>query len=103
MLKCRIWRGSFKSVLVPYCEKPLKNWFTVGKPFAKAKAVRIGDFRMHAIWALLQLPPKSGGRRVLFDTRLALTLRSHGVSELATRNLSHFSNFGFTRVWNPVD
>ena len=33
---------------------------------------------------------------------LALTLRHHGVTEFATRNEAHFTNFGFTRVWNPL-
>jgi hypothetical protein len=42
------------------------------------------------------------GRRVVFDTRLALTLRHYGVTEFATRNESHFGGFGFDRVWNPL-
>jgi len=37
-----------------------------------------------------------------FDTRLALTLQHHGVTEFATRNDAHFTGFGFTRVWNPL-
>jgi len=42
------------------------------------------------------------GRRIVFDARLALTLRHHGVTEFATRNDSHFTGFGFTRLWNPL-
>ena len=42
------------------------------------------------------------GRRVVFDARLALTLRHHGVTEFATRNEIHFTGFGFARVWNPL-
>ena len=38
----------------------------------------------------------------MFDARLALTLRHHGVTEFATRNEAHFTHFGFTRVWNPL-
>ena len=39
---------------------------------------------------------------IVFDARLALTLRHHGVTEFATRNDSHFTGFGFTRLWNPL-
>jgi hypothetical protein len=42
------------------------------------------------------------GRRIVFDARLALTLRHHGVTEFATRNENHFTGFGFTRLWNPL-
>jgi hypothetical protein len=42
------------------------------------------------------------GRRIIFDARLALTLRHHGVTEFATRNQAHFTPFGFHRVWNPL-
>lgn len=40
--------------------------------------------------------------RVLFDARLALTLRHHGVTELATCNTKDFQGYGFTRVWDPL-
>jgi predicted nucleic acid-binding protein len=39
---------------------------------------------------------------IIFDARLALTLRHHGVTEFATRNENHFAGFGFTRLWNPL-
>ena len=42
------------------------------------------------------------GRPVVFDARLALTLRHHGVTDFATRNEAHFAGFGFARVWNPL-
>jgi len=41
-------------------------------------------------------------RRRLFDTRTALSLRHHGVTEFATANVKDFGDFGFTRVWNPL-
>ncbi|CKQ72054.1 Conserved protein of uncharacterised function%2C win PIN domain [Mycobacterium tuberculosis] len=41
-------------------------------------------------------------RRRLFDARLALTLRHHGVDEFATRNINGFTDFGFSRVWDPI-
>lgn len=39
----------------------------------------------------------------IIDTRLALTLRHHGVTTFITRNAKHFEGFGFARVWNPLD
>ena len=41
-------------------------------------------------------------RRRIYDARLALTLRHHGVAEFATANVKDFEGFGFTRVWNPL-
>lgn len=40
--------------------------------------------------------------RHIIDARLALTLRLHGVTHLATANAKHFEDFEFERVWNPV-
>lgn len=42
------------------------------------------------------------GYRHIIDARLALTLRHHGVTRLATANVKHFRDFGFARVWNPL-
>ncbi len=44
---------------------------------------------------------KGGFRRVI-DARLGLTLRHHGVNQLATVNTRDFQEFGFLRVWNPL-
>lgn len=44
---------------------------------------------------------KAGMRRVI-DTRLALTLKHHGVTHFATANTKDFQEFGFTQVWNPL-
>jgi uncharacterized protein len=44
---------------------------------------------------------KAGFRRVI-DARLGLTLRHHGVNQLATVNIKDFQEFGFQRVWNPL-
>jgi len=41
-------------------------------------------------------------RRAIYDARLAHTLRHHGVTEFATRNVRDFQNFGFLRVWDPL-
>lgn len=44
---------------------------------------------------------KSGFRQII-DARLALTLRHHGVTKLATVNVKDFKSFDFERVWNPL-
>ena len=41
-------------------------------------------------------------RRRVFDARLALTLRNHGITEFATQNVKDFEGFGFAKVWNPL-
>ncbi len=77
----------------------------------------VQPFRRHPTWRLIDYPGDASavmqevwrfaaqpnvGRRVVFDARLALTLRHHGVTEFASRNDTHFGGFGFTRVWNPL-
>jgi len=56
---------------------------------------------MNAVWALAATP--GIGRRKLFDARMALTLRHHGIREFATRNIKDFTGFGFDRVWDPIE
>ncbi len=96
----------------------LRNPAVVQRPLDAPDAVSlIQTFRRHPAWRLVDYPGDTAavmeevwrfaarpnvGRRVVFDARLALTLRHHGVTEFATRNTSHFSDFGFTRVWNPL-
>lgn len=96
----------------------LRNPAVIKNPLtAPDAAALIQTFRRHPTWALIDYPgPFSGvmenvwqlaaqpsvGRRVVFDARLALALRHHGVTEFATRNTSHFANLGFARVWNPI-
>jgi len=41
--------------------------------------------------------------RRIIDARLALTLLHHGVTEFATTNKRDFANFGFSRVWDPLE
>lgn len=45
----------------------------------------------------------TAGFRRIIDARLAFTLRHHGVSCFATANTRHFREFGFEKVWNPLD
>jgi len=96
----------------------LRNPAILKNPLDPADAVSlIQTFRQHPTWTLIDYPGETSsvmaelwrlaaqpniGRRVVFDARLALTLRHHGVTEFATRNDSHFVGFGFTRVWNPL-
>ena len=92
---------------------------TVSKhPLNGTEAARvIHQFRSHPYWLILDYPgPQSGVMNRLwelaaksdfpygkvYDARLALTLRHHGVTEFATRNIKDFQGFGFKRVWNPL-
>lgn len=54
-----------------------------------------------AIRAGLALP--SFPRRRTYDHVLAVTLKSHGVTELYTRNEADFRTAGFADVVNPID
>ena len=96
----------------------LRNPAVLKNPLDGADAAAlIQRFRQHPTWTLIDHPggvstvmeavwqraaTPQAGRRVIFDARLALTLRHHGVTEFATRNDAHFSGYGFTRVWNPI-
>lgn len=96
----------------------LRNPAVLKNPLAPADAASLVQaFRQHPTWKLLDYPgdtstvmdevwrlaaQANSGRRIVFDARLALTLRHHGVTEFATRNEIHFTGFGFGRVWNPL-
>ena len=96
----------------------LRNPVVLHSPLDSADAVAlIQTFRQHPTWTLIDYPGDASavmdevwrlaaqpniGRRIVFDARLALTLRHHGVTEFATRNETHFTGFGFTRLWNPL-
>ncbi len=96
----------------------LRNPAVLKQPLDAADAASlVQTFRAHPTWTLIDHPGGNSsvmdevwrwaaqpniGRRVVFDARLALTLRHHGVTEFATRNESHFTAFGFQRVFNPL-
>jgi toxin-antitoxin system PIN domain toxin len=96
----------------------LRNPSVLRDPLGPDETVSvIQRFRRHPRWLLIDYPGEAAplmeelwrwaaklntGRRVVFDARLALTLRHHGVTEFATRNEGHFNGFGFSRVWNPL-
>lgn len=55
---------------------------------------------MEHLWTLAANP--SFPYRRIYDARLALTLRHHGVTEFATGNIRDFQGFGFKKVWDPT-
>ena len=93
----------------------LRNPVVVIEPLSGKEAVAVcRQYRRNRYWTVVDYPgnlmneiwdfchQKDFGRRLIFDARLALTLRYHGVTEFATRNVKHFQNFGFDRVWDPL-
>ena len=96
----------------------LRNPAVLSSPLDPVSAASIiQTFRRHPTWLLIDYPGQTAsvmdelwrlaaqpntGRRIVFDARLALTLRHYGVTEFATRNTTHFTGFGFTRLWNPL-
>lgn len=93
----------------------LRNQAVVRRPLEPAAACAACQrYRSHPRWRLVESAPvmqdvwkMAGGagfaRRRVFDARLALTLRHHGVTRFVTRNEKDFRDFGFERVWNPFD
>jgi toxin-antitoxin system PIN domain toxin len=94
----------------------LRNPAVVRRPLNGTAAVGvIQRLRSHPQWELVDYPgglmndvwPAAAhagfARRRIYDVRLALTLRHHGVEEFATTNLKDFEAFGFQRVWNPLE
>jgi uncharacterized protein len=96
----------------------LRNPAVIKQPLSAGDAASlVQTFRQHPAWSIIDYPGANSsvmdevwrmaaqpnlGRRVVFDARLAFTLRHHGVTEFATRNESHFASFGFERVFNPL-
>ncbi len=92
----------------------LRSAAIVARPLGATEAAEICTrYRANPRWRLVECAPVMGAvwqragspefaRRNIIDTRLALTLRHHGVTEFATANTRHFDGFGFSRVWNPA-
>lgn len=97
----------------------LRNPATARRPLeANRAATLIQSLRTNPRWDLLDYPGPDAGimdevwrmattpgfaRRRVFDARLGLTLRHHGVTEFATANVKDFQDFGFERVWDPLE
>jgi uncharacterized protein len=91
----------------------LRNPKVCASPLDGPSAVAVVHaFRSHPAWCVLDYDKDIAGtvwekakmlpaRLQIYDTRLALTLRHHGVTEFATRNVKDFQGFGFKRVWDP--
>ena len=92
----------------------LRNPAISTRPLSSHEAVKkILNLRENSAWSLLDYPghlmdrvwseaAKSRAYRRVYDIRLALTLRFHGVTDFATANLKDFKGFEFRRVWNPL-
>lgn len=93
----------------------VRNPAVVSHPLGAEEAAAVSQrFRSNPRWRVIDYP---GGlmdeiwrragqvgtpRGCIFDTRLALTLRHHGVTDFATGNSKYFDGFGFARLWNPL-
>ena len=93
----------------------LRNPAVVANPLAAQEAVEVCQkYRQNPKWLVIDYPGGLMGaiwrramtpdfpRRGIYDARVALTLRHHGVTEFATRNVRHFQVYGFDRVWDPL-
>lgn len=96
----------------------LRNPAVLGRPLSAEDAVElIMSYREHPRWRITGFPAESkelhdwlwrtaGAHgfafRRIFDARLALAPRAHGVTEFATAKVKDFEGFGFKRVWNPL-
>lgn len=93
----------------------LRNPAVVANPLSASRAAEtIRGYRGNPRWRIIDYPgglmekiwqmagQPDTGRRSIFDARLALTLRHHGVSRFATGNVKHFGGYGFEKVWNPL-
>lgn len=85
------------------------------RPLNASDAVAtIQELRHHPYWRILDYPGNlmdqvweaaarpDFPRTSIYDARLALTLRHFGVTHFATRNVKHFANYGFDRVFDPT-
>jgi len=80
----------------------LRNPSIFKKPLSSTQAVEICNiYRQNPKWRIIENAPvmesvwekassPSFPRRKIFDVRLALTLKHHGVTELATANIKRF-------------
>ncbi len=94
----------------------LRNPVLLKTPLSAGVAVKtVQSLRTHPCWILADYPGtlmesvwkasavEGFARRRIYDARLAFTLRHHGVTEFATTNIKDFQDFGFARVWNPLN
>lgn len=93
----------------------LRNGAIFVKPYTAREAANYCQaMKVNPLWRCIDYDPKvsdvlwkwaaetNAGFRQIIDARLAITLRHHGVTKLATANLKDFKSFGFEKVWNPL-
>jgi hypothetical protein len=92
----------------------IRNPAVFPHPFSARDATDVCEgYRRNPRWRLVEHLPvmdevwrrtaaATFARRKIVDARLALTLRAAGVTEFATSNVKHFEDFGFDRVWDPL-
>ena len=93
----------------------LRNGAIFVKPYtAREAADYCQAMKSNPLWRCVDYDPRvssslwkwaaesKAGFRQIIDARLALTLRHHGVTKLATANVKDFKSFGFENVWNPL-
>jgi toxin-antitoxin system PIN domain toxin len=102
-------------VLVEFYNLLRNSTVMAGRPLGSAKTVELVQaFRHHPKWRLVDSAPvmekvwqaaraERFPRRRIFDARIAFTLLHHGVKDFATVNVKDFRDFGFKRVWNPLE
>ncbi len=93
----------------------IRNPVVFPRPCSSEDAAQVCQvFRSNPRWRLVDCAPvmddvwrhaaaPSFARRRIIDARLALTLRAAGVTEFATQNAKDFAEFGFDRVWDPLE
>jgi uncharacterized protein len=93
----------------------LRNPAVVAEPRSAGQAAALcREYRRNPRWRVIDYPGglmdgiweraarEGAGRRTIFDARLALTLRHHGVTRFATGNVKHFAGYGFEELWDPL-
>lgn len=94
----------------------LRNPSVSKRPLSAHEAVAvIQRFRSNPHWRIVDVPSERAcmervwkaaagsafAFRRIFDSRLAETLRHHGVDVFATRNIKDFAGCGFKRLFDP--
>jgi len=93
----------------------LRNPAVLSSPLSSELSANFcNNLRAHPKWQHVDYEPSvspqlwnwakqtSAGFRKIIDARLAFTLLEHGVTEFATVNVKDFKEFGFQKVWNPL-
>jgi toxin-antitoxin system PIN domain toxin len=93
----------------------LRNSAVVRKPLPAESAVAvIQELRHHRRWRVIDYAAEVADKvwvhsskpgfafRRIYDVRIALTLRHHGVTDFVTGNTADFQGFGFRRLWDPL-